>query len=342
VHKEPASTVGRRLVLFGLATAALPALVTRGGAQGRRFRIAFAGPNDDPAVRLEGLGFTGLDVRRSFDLAARTLPVDMVYYDNAGDGATAIANAAVAIAAKVDLVIEYNADAESNAEIARQLKAAGIPALAINYPLPGAPLYGADNLAAGRLAGTALGQFAKESWPDETVVAAIVGDLDERAAFAADRARGIAEGLHQERPDIAPARLDSGGNPLRVEGVLSKFLRMNSGSKVLIGTLDDASALAAKTSIELNHRLGDCIIVSQGVDRTIHGGASDRKELDPSNRGSILLGSVAYYMDRYGYDALPLALKLLRGESVPQRTMTQHVLITAKTIFTQYPPYDMN
>ena len=66
------------------------------------------------------------------------------------------------------------------------------------------------------------------------------------------------------------------------------------------------------------------------------------KELDPSNRGSIVLGSVAYYMDRYGYDVLPLALKMLRGETVPPRTRTQHTLITAKNIFVVYPPYDIN
>jgi ribose transport system substrate-binding protein len=243
---------------------------------------------------------------------------------------------------KVDLVIEYNADAAANAEIARRLKAAGIPVLAINDPVPGAPLYGADNLAAGRIAGAALGQFAKENWSDETVVAAIVGDLDESAAPSVDRARGIEEGLRQDLSDVSVTRLDSGGNPLRIEGVLSKFLAAQSRRKVLVGALDDASALAAKTAIELARRLGDCIIVSQGVDRTIHGGASDRKELDPSNRGSIVLGSVAYYMDRYGYDVLPLALRMLRGEAVPPKTVTKHMLLSAKNIFVQYPPYDMN
>jgi hypothetical protein len=33
---------------------------------------------------------------------------------------------------------------------------------------------------------------------------------------------------------------------------------------------------------------------------------------------------------------------MLRGESVPPRTVTQHTLITAKNIFAVYPPYDMN
>jgi hypothetical protein len=27
---------------------------------------------------------------------------------------------------------------------------------------------------------------------------------------------------------------------------------------------------------------------------------------------------------------------------VPERTTTRHVLISAKNIFTEYPPYDMN
>ena len=108
-------------------------------------------------MTLEGLGFTGADVRRSFELAARTLPVDMLYFDNAGDPDRAVANAEAAIAARVDLLIEYNADADANAEIARRLAAAGIPALALVDPLPGAPLYGPDNRAAGHIAGRALG-----------------------------------------------------------------------------------------------------------------------------------------------------------------------------------------
>jgi ribose transport system substrate-binding protein len=336
----PAPRLRRRFFMGGLGaligSAGLP-----GRAQERRFRIAFANLNEEPAARLEGLGFTGLDVRRSFQLAARTLPVDMLYYDNAGDDAKALANVDAAITDKADLVIEYHNNAAANAEIARKLKAAGIPVLAINHAIPGAPIYGADNFLAGRIAGKALGDYAKQNWADETLAAAIVGDLEE-AGPPAERARGIAEALRQELPGVSLTRLDSGGNALRIEGVLSKFLATQSKRKVLVGALDDASALAAKTATELARRLGDCIIVSQGVDRTIHGGAGDRKELDPSNRGSIVLGSVAYYMDRYGYDVLPLALKMLRGENVPPRTATQHALITAKNIFVVYPPYDMN
>jgi hypothetical protein len=74
----------------------------------------------------------------------------------------------------------------------------------------------------------------------------------------------------------------------------------------------------------------------------VHGGLNDKKELAPSNRSSILLGSVAFYLDRYGYDVLPLALRAARGEPVPARTVTAHKLITAANVYVEYGPTDMS
>jgi ribose transport system substrate-binding protein len=309
---------------------------------GGRLRIAFANLNEDPAAHIEGLGFTGAEVRRSFELAARTLPVDLICYDNAGDAEKAIANADDAIAHKVDLLIEYDADLATNAEIGRRMQAAGIPVLALNYPVPGAPLYSADNLAAGRIAGKTLGEFARQNWVDQTVVAVIAGDLGDPATYLTDRVQGITEALRQELPDVAVTRLDTSGNPIRLEGLLGKFLAAQTRRKVLVAVLDDPTALAAKGAVERAGRISDCVIVGQGADRSIHGGVSEKKELDPSNRGSIVLGSVAYYLDRYGYEVLPLAMKMLQGDEVSARTTTRHILISPRNVFTEYPPMDMN
>jgi len=292
-------------------------------------------------MTLEGLGFTGLDVRHSFELAARAMPIDMVYFDNEGDPARAVANAEAAIAARVDLLIEYNADADANADIARRFAAAGIPALALVDPLPGAPLYGPDNRAAGRIAGRALGAFAQENWPGEQVLGLLIGDLADPSPAVSDRVQGIADGVNESLPTLKLASLDTGGRSVRADALLTKFLLTQRG-RLLIATLDDLAAVYAKTAIEMNRRQSDCIIVSQGLDRNIHGGASEKKEIDPNNRGSVVLGSVAYYMDRYGYDVLPLALRMLSGETLSPRTVTQHVLVTAANVFREYPPFDMN
>jgi ribose transport system substrate-binding protein len=328
---------------FLLATLAMATPKRAAGAETRRrFRIAFANLNEEPGARIDGLGFTGTEIRRSFELASRSLPVDMIYYDNGGDGDKALVNAKDAVASKVDLLIEYNSDARANAEIGRLLQTAGIPLLAVNYSIPGAPLYTADNVGAGRIAGQALGKFAKENWSDQTLVAAILGDVSDPSASVAARIKGVTEGLKQELPDLTPVLLDSAGHSVRAGGVLSKFLAAQTRRKLVVATLDDASALAAKSAVETAGRVSDCVIVSQGADRSIHGGASEKKEIDPANRGSIVLGSVAYYFDRYGYEILPIALRMLGGEQVPAQTSTKHIMISAKNVFLEYPPYDMN
>jgi ribose transport system substrate-binding protein len=327
---------------FLLATLAVISSKRVASAEPRRFRVAFANLNEEPGARVDGLGFTGAEIRRSFELASRSLPVDMIYYDNGGDVEKALGNARDAVSSKVDLLIEYNSDAKANAEIGRLLKSAGIPVLAVNHPVSGAPLYTADNIGAGRIAGQALGKFAKENWSDQTLVAAILGDVSDPGAAVTARIQGVTEGLRQELPDLSPVQLDSAGHPVRAGGVLAKFLAAQTRRKVLVATLDDASALAAKSAVETAGRTSDCVIVSQGADRSIHGGASEKKEIDPANRGSIILGSVAYYFDRYGYEILPIALRMLQGEQVPPQTSTKHILISAKNVFLEYPPYDMN
>jgi ribose transport system substrate-binding protein len=310
-------------------------------AETRRYKIAFADLDETPGVTLEGLGFTGEDVRRSFEMAARTLPVDMIYYDNGGDPARALKNADAAIAAKVDLLIEYNADAEVNAEIARRLAAARTPILALVDPVLGAPLYGPDNRAAGRIAGRALAGFARDNWPGEQVKGVLIGDLAASDAAVEDRVAGITEGIHVFLPTLKLARLDTDGQSARADALLTKFLLTQSG-RILIATLDDLSAVYAKRAIEMNRRQSDCIIISQGLDPNIHGNVNEKKEIDPNNRSSEVIGSVAYYMDRYGYEVLPLALRLLNGEKLPARTLTTHKLVTAEIVFREYPPIDMN
>jgi ABC-type sugar transport system substrate-binding protein len=304
-----------------------------------RYRIAFACVSDDPGLRLEGLGFSCADVRTSLELAARRYPVDLSFYDNRSDRSVAVSNIDDAIRKRVDLFIEYDPDPEVNAAAGASLKAAGIPALAINYPIPGAPLYGADNAAAGEIAGGALTKFAAANWRGAATVALIVGGTTPPELIEA-RARGIAEGLRRGKPGIAITRIE-GGSPERLEKNLTAFLAAQRGKKILVAALDDRTALGAKEVIETAGRTDDCVIVSQGLDRSVHGGMHDKKEISFDNRGSIVLGSVAFYIDRYGYDVIPLALRILRRESVPAQTKTKHMLVTPMNVFREYPPNDL-
>jgi ribose transport system substrate-binding protein len=343
IDPTPAFLRERRRRIVAVVLLLLVALGASGPASAqRRWTVAFANATEEPGVTLEGTGFTGAEIRESFNLAARSLPVDLVFYDNHRDDARAIANAEAAIARKVDLYVHYHRGAAANATVAQKLKAAAIPVLAINDPVPGAPLYTLDNAAAGRMAGEALAEFAVRTWAGQPMVAVVVGRVSATAERVPERVQGVTEALRRRLPAARLSTLDTQGNPMQVAPLLGAFLAAQPSRKVLIAATDDTTALAAKSAVEVAGRTRDAVIVSHGVDRSIHGGANDRKELDPSNRGSIVLGSVAFYLDRMGYQVLPLALRMLRGETIPMQTATPHKLVTAANVFAEYPPYDMN
>jgi ribose transport system substrate-binding protein len=327
-------------VVVGLL-GALIAPIGSASAQ-RRWVVAFANVTEEPGVTLEGTGFTGAEVRESFSLAARMHPVDLVFYDNHRDDARAVANADAAIARKVDLYVQYHRGAAANATVAEKLKTAGIPILAVNHPVPGAPLYTIDNAAAGRIAGEALVEFAARSWAGQPIVAVVIGRVSAAADRVPERVQGVGETLRQRLPAARVTSLDTQGNPAQVATLLGTFLAAQPSRKVVIATTDDATALAAKSAVEAAGRVRDVVIVSHGVDRSIHGGMNDRKELDPANRASIVLGSVAFYLDRLGYAVVPLAVRMLRAEPVAAHTVVAHKLVTAANVFAEYPPYDMN
>ena len=333
----------RTLLAVGglLAALSLVALTLPAASQPRRYTIAFANITEEPGLTLEGTGFTGADVRQSFVLAARGQPVNLVFYDNQKDGTKAIANVADAIQRKVDLYIEYFPDPAVNQDVSAMLRKAGIPALAVNYPMPGAPLYGVDNAAAGQIAGEALARFASRGWAGQPMVAVLLGNLTDQTSGLPERVQGVRASLTRLLPGARLVALDTRGNPAQVSPLLGKVAAASPNTRLLIGALDDATALAAKSALETLGRTADGAIVGLGCDRSVHGGASEKKEIDPNNRGSILIGSVAFYLDRYGYDVLPIALRLLQGEPVPERTPTRHALITTTNVWREYPPYDM-
>ena len=325
------------LLAIAVLATALPAV-----SQQDRYTIAFANLTEEPGATLEGTGFTGADVRQSFVLAARHLPVDLVFYDNQRDGAKARANAADAIRRKVNLYIQYLPDAGANKDVADMLRGAGIPVLAVNYPVPGAPLYGLENRVAGRVAGEALVRFAEESWKGQPMVAVIIGNLGDQANGLPERAHGVREPLAKLLPAARISALDTRGNLAQVNALLAKAAAAHPNSRILVAAMDDATALTAKTALESLGRTADAAIVGLGCDRSVHGGTTEKKEINPSNRGSIVIGSVAFFLDRYGYEVLPLALRMLRAETLPSHTPTRHLLITAANVWREYPPSDMN
>src|SRR6266851_9871533 len=215
MHPAPASSPRerrrscvRRWAAGGGAAVILAAGLTPAGAQ-RTWVVAFANLTEEPGVTLEGTGFTGPEVRESFALAARPYPIDLVFYDNRRDDARAVANAEAAITRRADFYVQYHHGATANATVGQKLKAAGIPVLAINDPVPGAPLYTLDNAGAGRVAGEALAQFAARAWSGQSTVAVVIGRVSAAAERVPERVRGVTDALHERLPGARVTTLDT-------------------------------------------------------------------------------------------------------------------------------------
>ncbi len=70
-------------------------------------------------------------------------------------------------------------------------------------------------------------------------------------------------------------------------------------------------------------------IVGQGADRLV------REELRRSQ--TRIVGSTAFMPERYGEKLMDLALRILRGESVPPAVYMDHVFVDAENVDVYYP-----
>ena len=96
------------------------------------------------------------------------------------------------------------------------------------------------------------------------------------------------------------------------------------GSKIATICFNDEAAVGAIRAARELGRESEIVVVGQGADR------SGRSEiLRPNSR---LIGSTAYMPERYGEMLIEIALRLLKGASVPPAVYIDHVFLTAENM----------
>lgn len=86
------------------------------------------------------------------------------------------------------------------------------------------PLYGPDNHAARHIAGHALAAFVRDTCPDERVSGVMIGDLAYPGDAVTDRVKGIDEGARELLAGLKFAQLDTAGQGVRADALLTKLL----------------------------------------------------------------------------------------------------------------------
>ena len=148
------------------------------------------------------IGFANLTERMPFAVQVRLgleeavtsqKNVELLMRDNDLDRRRALENVDWFIERQVDLVIEYQIDAEAGNIIMERFRQAKIPVIVVDIPLPGAIFFGADNYRAGHLAGEGLGRWIQAHW-GARLISSCAWWMSGRAAPRLPGCRGDATG----------------------------------------------------------------------------------------------------------------------------------------------------
>lgn len=289
----------------------------------RKYRLGYAALGQDTSFAREvGAGLVQ---------AAEAAQVELVAVDNRYDAKIALRNADHLIREGVDLVIEFQADEAVAPAIASKYLEAQIPMIAIDIPHPGATYFGANNYEAGIIGGRHLGRWANKHW-EGAVDEVIMLEISRAGSVPQARIRGMLAGIHEtsRRPNACPViHIDGDGQFGASLKAVRKHLRESKARHILIGAATDPSALGALRALEEAGRANDCAVVGQNAEPE---GRAELRELR-----TRLIGSVAFFPERYGTDVIRLALDILARKATPPAVFIKHQLITPDNVDHFYP-----
>jgi len=271
-------------------------------------------------------------VAEGLEAAAGEQGVDLLVLDNRYSPKVAIRNAETFIRERVNLVIEFQADEHFAAPvISSKLMEAGIPLIAVEIPHPGATYFGANNYLAGLIGGRCLGRWAKQHWEGE-VDEVLLLELPMSGPIPAARLTGTLVGIREVLPDLAEGsvvRLDGKGRFGPSLIAVRNHLRRSRARRVLVGAINDPSAIGALRAFEEAGRADRCAVVGQN--------ASAEARIELRREGSRLIASVGYFPESYGRRIIALALDILANKPVPPAVFTRHQLVTPGNVDHLYP-----
>jgi ribose transport system substrate-binding protein len=270
------------------------------------------------------------DVSEGLRRSALAKGVDLVECDNRYSAKVALRNADMLVREKVDLAIEVQIHEHIAPLIASKFQEAAIPLIAVDIPHPGAVFFGGNNYLAGRIGGRALGRWAQKELAGQVDAVLMLG-LATAGSVPAARMTGITVGLKEVLPDLpegARVQIDGKGGYVESMEVVRKFLSKSMATRILVGAMNDASALGALRALEEAGRAASSAVVGQNAT------AAARVEI--RRPGTHMIGSVAFFPEMYGPQLMTLGFELVQGKPVPPAVFVKHVLITAENVDNYY------
>jgi len=289
----------------------------------RLFRLGYAAQGQDSQFSKE--------VSASLQRAAAAEGIELISVDNRYSAKTAQRNADLLVREKVDLAIEFQTEEHVAAVVAAKYRDANIPMIAIDIPHPGATFYGANNYEAGMIGGRYLARWVKEHWHSELDEIVLL-ELPRAGSLPRMRLSGMLVALNTVLPSAGKCRvtyLDGDGDLGRSFEAVRRHLRTTRARRIVVGAINDPSALGALRAFQEAGRTENCTIMGQN--------ASPEGRVELRQPNTRLIGTVAYFPERYGEGLIKLSLDILNQRQVPPAVFVEHKLVTPTTVDHYYP-----
>ncbi|MGB7432716.1 MAG: sugar ABC transporter substrate-binding protein [Ahrensia sp.] len=311
---DPATHDGTMFDAPSLIKMVEAAMAVRPPRNGEKYVIGFANLQRD-------IPFCAL-VEQGILQNAEAAGIEVVVADNRLDGATALANADSFITRNVDLVIEFQTDAEFGAVIMNRLNAADIPVIAIDIPMPGAGFYGVNNPRAGFMGGSYLAQAAVARHGMEAVMNGyfIEGELPQSGPIPAMRTGGQVAGFRAALPDFPEDQILTFDSKNTLEESFTQtnnlLSRIPEGAVIMGTAINDQAVTGILRAAQQDGR--DMItVVGLGADEA--GTLATEEDF---------VAAVGSFPERYGNALIPMALATLADVDLPDAVLINHQMVT--------------
>lgn len=265
----------------------------------------------------------------SIQQAAKKAGIDLISCDPQEDAAKALQCAISLKQQKVKGLINYQDDQQ----IAAQLCAQGpqVPVLAISIKQKPCQISftGADNSAAGGLAGKSIGEYLKSKF-DCKYDAWISLEASVTGALNADRMGSYRSGFESVCGKLHDVRvLDVGGQADKAQVMVTDTLTaLPDAHRIIMVGLNDAVIEGGLAAASAKNRLDNMLASGQGLDHS--GVCAMRKYSDQ------WLGDTAYFPENYGNVVVPAIIKAANGESIPENLPAKLGWVTPSTVDQYY------
>jgi ribose transport system substrate-binding protein len=297
----------------------------RATSRRRKLLIGYAAP-------LTGNTFRE-DVAASIQRAAAEAGVDAMLLDNGEEDAHQVMrNADTLVEARVDVAIFFQPVEPLGHMMAGRLSGASRPFITVERPIAGGVYFGANNYQAGKLAGQALGRFARENWRSRFDHVVLVEGAHTSTNVHA-RLAGVLVGLRDIFETVDEAKvIHLHGNANREASRLAMaelLARLNSRARLLVSGFNDLSAIGVVDAVYAARRERNVAVVGHN--------AMQEGRLQIRRPGSPFIASIAYFPERYGERLVKLASAIASGEPVAPAAYTEHAILDRANVDLFYP-----